>query len=495
MSIIGLDIGSSSVKSVAYSENFTELVREKCQTQSIHTSEGIWEQNPQAVWECTKKVLSKIMQSDHMKKDPPTAISISVSGRENFPADAAGRPLGNIIMTADTRGEEYEITPTGVTIPEQWELDCGHLRERMDPANRLLWWKAHFPEIMEKARYFPDWHGYLSLQLCGRNVSDVSLASRWACFDLKTEQWNEERLQKNGISHHLLPEVMEGGTPIDTISNQVADEIGLPHGVLLVTGGFDINCAGLGTGVTTEGTICLSSGSYETMIIPTVQLPSSEMLLSGLSVMAYPSKTKRCILAASPTGTALLNWAEETVNLSYEQVEHAVRKCENPSPVMTIPFVSGAFLYWKNRRSLRAAVLGATLATKPSDIVQAFMESIAYDHVNTLSILQKAGITVERIRNTGGGSNSDWWVQLKSDIIGLPIEVTQADEPGTFGAALLAGKAIGLYRDIDEASRNLCRVKKVFYPNSKRAANHLKRMELYNATIPVLNEHVFAQFS
>jgi len=101
---------------------------------------------------------------------------------------------------------------------------------------------------------------------------------------------------------------------------------------------------------------------------------------------------------------------------------------------------------------------------------------------------------VNRIRATGGGTQDEWWTQLKSDITGVPIEVMSTDEPGTFGAALLAGKGAGIYKDVDETSVAICKVQKVYEPNPRRAEMHRERMALYNRTVPALNTHVFGQW-
>ncbi len=106
---------------------------------------------------------------------------------------------------------------------------------------------------------------------------------------------------------------------------------------------------------------------------------------------------------------------------------------------MALPYLSGAMLYWQGGRKLRGVLLGMTLATEPIDIVQAFMEAIAYDHVNSFSLLKRENIPVDHIRATGGGTSSAWWIQLKSDILRVPIEVVAEPESGALGAALLAG--------------------------------------------------------
>ena len=495
MSLIGIDLGSSSVKAVAYSVEGIPLGEGKGETESIHEFDGQWEQNPEKVWDSVRSAIRELMTSEKLRKDPPTAIAVGASGRENYPADGNGCALLNNLMGGDSRGSEYETTEEGVKRPEPWEIACGHPRERQDPMFRYQWRKKNYPDKIAKTKYYPDWHGLITLKMCGRNVSDPSMLSRWAAFDLATATWTENLIDRFEFPRELLPEVLASGEPIGKISDKVAEDLGLPKGVLLVTGGSDINCCALGIGTTEEGMSCLISGTYENMLITTNGLATADILLKGLSMMYHVgSKMKRSVIAIAPTGNALLNWARETVNISINETDRALKEVMKPSPVLTLPYVSSAFMFWENGRNLRAAILGATLATKPQDIVQAFMESVAYDHVNTFSLLKSSNITVNSIRATGGGTRNEWWTQLKSDVTGVPIEVMSTDEPGTFGAALLAGKGMGIYKDVDEASVSICKVQKVYEPNPKRADMHRERMALYNRAVPALNTHVFGEW-
>jgi xylulokinase len=148
-------------------------------------------------------------------------------------------------------------------------------------------------------------------------------------------------------------------------------------------------------------------------------------------------------------------------------------------------------LYWQGGRKLRGVLLGLTLATNHVDIVQAFMESIAYDHVNTLSLLNEEGVQVNQIRATGGGTRSEWWTQLKADLLQVPIEVVAEPEPGTLGAALLAGVGIGVFNDLDEASQACAGSSRVHQPDPARAELHRERLKTYQNVIPNLLSTVF----
>jgi len=492
MSLIGIDMGSSSVKIATYREDGKLLGVVNNGISPLHPQPGWWETDPENVWQAVTRSLGELMNLGEILSDPPKALAISASGRENFPADRNGIPLGNNLMGADIRGEEFEVPPHGSPSPEPWTLSCGHLRERMDPVFRLQWWRKYHPEVIEKTRYYPDWHGFLTMRLCGRNVSEPSLVGRWCVYDLKNNNWSSVRLTEYKIDENILPEVLPFGSVIGNINRNVADKLKLPPDLKIVVGGHDLNCAGIGAGASRLGSACLISGSYENVMVPTLQFPTASMLLRGLSVTPHIGKIERSIIAVCPTGNAVLNWARDLLGIAITTLTDKLKTSAlEPSPVIALPYLSGAMLYWIGGRKLRGALLGLTLATSPIDIIQALMESIAYDHVNTFSLLNEEGIKVDTIRAVGGGTRSEWWTQLKADMVQMPIEVSAQQESGAFGAALIAGYGIGVYKDLDEASQIYSGTSRIYKPNLERAKLHHERLEVYRRTVPILLSEVY----
>jgi xylulokinase len=266
----------------------------------------------------------------------------------------------------------------------------------------------------------------------------------------------------------------------------VAREWNLSPGVVVAQGCHDLNCAAYGAGVYDKDVVCLVSGSYENVLAVTDRLPTTPMLLRGLSVMPQPCKAGLSVIAVHPTGNAVLNWARQLLDVEIANMDSFLTQVRAPSSVMAIPYVSGAMAFWEDGRKARGGVLNMTLATTGAEVVQAFMESIAYDTKNTLGLMKDEGIAVERIRITGGGARSAWWTQLKADVTNLPVEVVKQPEPGTLGAGLLAGVAVGIYKDMEEISRELCGTAHVYEPNPARASQHHARMKKYNETIAAL---------
>lgn len=492
MSLIGIDMGSSSVKAAAYSEDGQLLAVTSHDLTGLHPEPGLWEQDPEEVWQATSSAMRKLMALEPLKRDAPKAIAVSASGRENFLADKDGNPLASGVMGADIRGSEFDIPPAGAPRPEPWCLSCGHLRERMDPVLRLAWWRKYHPELVAKARYFLGWFDFLMLRMCGRIVQDRSTASRYLVYDLQTNDWSAERVAEHNIEPGFLPEVLPWPSLVGTVKKEVAADWGISLQVQVALGGHDVTCAAVGAGVSEPGAACLISGSYENLMVMTSQPPTAEMLLRGLSVMPHPGQAGYSVLAVCPTGNAVLNWARHLLGVSIEGVEDELsRRGPGASPVLAVPYLSGSMTYWEGGRQARGALVGLTLAASQTDIVQAFMESIAYDHVNTFSFLRGEGVQVDRIRAVGGGARSHWWTQLKADLTNVPIEVVEQQEAGTLGAAILAGLAIGVYDDLEEVSRKFSGTSRVHEPEPKRAALHQERLESYRSLVPTLLSTVY----
>ena len=118
MSLVGIDVGSSAVKAAAYSEACRYLAGASSVITPVYPAPGQWETDPLDVWRATSQTMQELGAQDTVRRDPVRAIAISASGRENFPADASGFPLGNGLMGADVRGEEFEAVPPDQLAPE-----------------------------------------------------------------------------------------------------------------------------------------------------------------------------------------------------------------------------------------------------------------------------------------------------------------------------------------------------------------------------------------
>jgi sugar (pentulose or hexulose) kinase len=103
-------------------------------------------------------------------------------------------------------------------------------------------------------------------------------------------------------------------------------------------------------------------------------------------------------------------------------------------------------------------------------LIRALLEAIACEFSLTIERLRQRGIESSLVRATGGGSKLDWWLQLHADVCGIPVEVVAQDEPGAFGAAILAGVGADVYPSVSSAVARLVTVSRRFEPDAQRGA-------------------------
>lgn len=488
MSLLGIDVGSSATKVVAFHADGTLLAEAREDVEARHTQPGWWEVDATAVLAATVRVVRQVAASEAVRRDPPSALAVSASGREVVPVSPTGVPLGPCLRTADRRAAILRAGVDGDASPDHWVDSCGHVPDHMDPLNRLLWWREDSPEVYAQADRFLGWHELLTLRLCGRAVTDPSLAGKWFAYDLRTGTWSPALLEAWRIDSRLLPEIESWGTRVGVVGEQVAAELSLPEELVVAVGGFDTSCAALGSGASRPGVPGLVVGSWESLVVPVERPPSARDLIEGrLAVGPHPGGSELGVFALSPNGTVVVDRIRDLTGLSILELDAELEASgPGPSPVLAIPHLSGATNPWKDGARSEGAVIGMSLATSRADLVKAFMEGIAFDLALTFDRLRDVGAPADVIRATGGGARSAWWMQLKADLTGVPIEVVDQPEAGALGAAMLAGLADGTYSSLQIAIESLVRPSRRYEPNGQRVRLYAERVEAYRASVEAL---------
>ena len=469
MSLIGIDLGSSSIKVAAFAVDGTSLAAARRNVPGYRPEPGHWEVDVRESRAAFWSALAAVAADPAVRSDPPAAISFSSSGREVFPVAADGSPLGPCLMTADTRGDDIAAGTAAHHSPEEWFRLTGHMPRRMDPVNRALWWRRERPDITARTRWFMNWHEYFSLLLSGRPVVDWSDAGTWATYDVESGGWSGERIAETGIDPAWLPDVQANATPIGPILSTVATEMGLPTTTLIVTGAYDTYAAAVGSAAVDPGVIALACGTWHSFNTPVNPGWPVGLVHDGLNVFPHPGPTGFGILVTNPNGMSVIDWARDALHLSIADLDAGLAAAgRGPGHVFADPAFT-PLPHVAATTGFGGSLSGLTLATTPVDIVRALLEGIACRFAETLDLLRRNGIHPTLVRATGGGAKSAWWLQLKADLTGIPVEVVAQDEPGAFGAAILAGVGAGIYESVSAAVERLVVVDRRFEPDPTRA--------------------------
>lgn len=492
MSLLGIDVGTTGCKAVSFDLDgniLTSAYREY----PLHSPQPGWaELDSQQVWSDVKACIREV--AANTQNDPITALAVSCQGEAVTPVDADGNMLANSVVSFDTRTEPY-VAP--------WEEKFG--REKvfqvtgqplasLFTALKLQWFRDNQPEVLNKARYILGYEDLVYFMLGVEPSTDYTLAARTLLFDIPNQQWSEEFLDFTGLSREQMPGVKPSGTLLGTVPDHVAEDVGLPKGVQVVTGGHDQPCQMLGAGATEAGVAAYGVGTVECIGAASDRFLTNEtMLQNNICTYHHTCPGLYQALVYNYTGGILFRWyrdqiAHEELRLSNQSnmdVYDLITRnaAEEPTNLLVLPhFTTTGVPHFDNRS--KGAILGLTLDTTRGQIARAMLEGTTYELRQGVELFHQAGGRIDIFRATGGGAKSDYWMQIKADIMGIPVAVPAVSEAGCLGCAILAGAATGVYSSIREAAGQLARIKKTFEPNPENKKRYDERFEWYKEVYP-----------
>lgn len=479
MSYLGIDVGTSALKASAYREDGELLASVRVPVYPSRDTAGMETLDPETVWLAAVHALRLLNAKPELKSDPVVALAVSASGDEVFATDARGHALMPCILSGDIRGGDLEVDVVPRRDAKTWIALCGHVPQRMDPVLRCLWLREHCPAEMEKASYLLGWHEFFTLRLVGEAVTDKSLAAKWAVYSSSEGDWSGTMLAEFGLDLSMLPRIAGWGVVVGTLGPSIAAKTGLSVGASVCVGGYDASCAALGAGAATDGIAGLACGSWEVVVAPIVATAIRFPVSADYPIIPFPGGATDSIVAQSANGSSVIRWISHLAGSSLQDAQSSLAKrARGPGPVIAIPHLSGPSVENGGSAWTGGTLTGLSAATEPIDLFQALMEGVVFDLTSTIGRMAEAGTKFQILRATGGGSRSPWWMQLKADLTGVPVEIVEQDEPGAFGAALLSMSAMS-NDSAGELAARLTKVCRRYEPEKDRRALYEPRIGAY----------------
>jgi L-xylulokinase len=131
--------------------------------------------------------------------------------------------------------------------------------------------------------------------------------------------------------------------------------------------------------------------------------------------------------------------------------------------------------------------VGLQASHSREQIVRAVFEGIALGHRVHVERLLKSRSRPIAVRLAGGAAKSPVWTRIFADVLGLPIEVVEAEELGTLGCAMAAAVASGEYKDLKEAAKNMVKIKCRIEPDDAFAAVYDRKFSLHKEVTGLLD--------
>lgn len=472
MHILTFDIGTTALK--------TALVDAHGRVCALHTEEYTpdapkpdWAQMPvERYWHAAVTGCQAVRSQC---SGEVAAIGFSSQGQSFVLLNASDQPLYPAMIWVDNRARE---------MMDEWRTWLGgnttYHRATGYPdvlpgltLFMLAWLHRYCPETHNAARLLclPD---YLIYRLTGEAVTDQVTAQASGMYDVAIRNWRTDWVRHAGYDAAILPRVVASGAVAGALTRQAADELGLTAGIPVCTGTNDqlsgaLGAANVAPGITTEttGTALAVVTTTDTMVIDT-------RLLSGL----HPIDPYGYALPYTPTSAVVLKWLRDLVwpDAPYELLmQEAATVPPGAGGLSVLPHFAGTatpdFIL-----DARGAILGLTLGHTRAHLIRAVMESCAFMLQECLQAVADQGVSLGPVRSLGGAARSDLWLQIKADLLNVPVERPACSDAASLGAAILAAPSTGLFQTAQEAALSWYHPAGCFEP---RADQHVIYQSLY----------------
>ena len=456
---LGVDLGTSSVKLVLADGEGRIADSASAKYPLLLPEDGWSEQNPEdwyaGVIACVREL--------GCRHDLSAVKGVSFSGQMHglVVLDKDDNVIRPAILWNDNRTTEECAYLNDVIGKDKLLEWTGNVAFTGFTAPKLMWMKRHEPENFARIAKIMLPKDFVAYKMSGVFGSDVSDDSGTLYFDVKNRAWSAPMLGIIGITEEQLPAIFESTDVIGHVSEEFAAASGLPVSAKVVMGGGDQAVGAVGTGTVKEGRMFFSLGTSGVVFAPCAEFAASTN--GGMHVFRHANGRFHfmgCMLSAAGS---MQWWSEEVTGMSVGDLLDEMPGVCTDAPIF-LPYLMGERSPI-NDPNAKGAFYGINLAHKRADLTKAVVDGICFGLKDCYDNILGMGAEAGYARVIGGGSRSDKWMQILSDITGLELRRINTSDGAGLGAVILAMVGTGAVPSLDEACDRLIRDTDVFLPS------------------------------
>lgn len=477
--ILALDQGTTSSRAVLFDENGVPVASHGVEFPQLYPKPGWVEHRPDDILQSQIKALRAAVEKRGVRIRDIMAVGIT-NQRETtllWERDTL-KPLYNAIVWQCRRTapliERLKRDGLGNMLRDR----TGLIPDAYFSGTKLQWLLDTIPDARSRAERgelcFGTVDTFLVSRLCAGHphVTDVTNAARTMLYNIHERRWDEMLLRAMDIPAPVLPQVADTSQVVGMLDKSI---LGREIPVAALVGDqqsalFGHGCFAPGMSKNTYGTGCfllMNTGAHP--------VKSISNLITTIA-WQIDGQPRYALEGSVFVAGAVVKWLRDEMGLissAAESEEVAASIADNGNVYFVPAFTGLGAPHWDMYS--RGTIVGLTRGTGRAHIVRAALESIAYQSADVLEAMSRDSSTRLNVLHVdGGASANDFLMQFQADILGTRVQRPAVIESTALGAAMLAGRAVGLWNDED--LRGLCKSDREFVPNMDEATRrHLLR--------------------
>jgi len=459
---IGIDLGTSGVKTLALSSSGDIHASANASYELHHPHPGWSEQDPRDWWTGVRSAISDLLSDLERPASEVRGLALSGQMHGAVLLDENGEVLRPAILWNDTRNDE-ECEEMLEQFGERRLIELtGNTALEGFTAPKLLWIRKHEPDVFEQIDTVLLPKDYIVYRLTGRRVTEASDAAGTILYDVEEQTWSDTVLRELDLSPDLLPEVGQSTDPVGTLKPEVAADLGLPEKTVVAGGGADNACSAAGNGIVRPGQALVSIGTSG-VVLAHSDAPRRDFE-GGLHLFNHSKPDAWYLMGVMLSATGSLNWfteefapAEQEEAASsdrtvFELLEERARDIAPGSDgLVFLPYLNGERTPHRDADA-RGVFFGINPTHTRHHFYRAVIEGVSYGLRDSFELIRHADVPIDNVRVTGGGSRSPLWCRILAGVLDRPVTRMTIQEGPAFGAAMIAGVAEGTFDSLESTA-------------------------------------------
>jgi gluconokinase len=455
--VIGIDLGTSAVKVLAVTTDGNQVALES-EFYGLETPQPLYvEQDPEAVYRATMRVLARVIADVRLRGNDVAAIGFSAAMHGVLCVDDAGEPISHVLTWMDRRSS---------AIADGWRKDgtaaalypeTGAPMHPMLPVAKLRWLAENDAALFRRTKRFVGLKELFIFRWTGEWLIDWGIAGATGMFAFASRTWCELALDLANVDATRLSAPAAPSTARTKIHPAIANELGIGEDTAVVLASSDGALANIGSGTMT-GDVAVTLGTSGAVRT----LSETPVLDDRGRTFCYPADDTTFVVGG-PTSSAgaSLDWIFALLldELPKEQrfsgaAKLAAEIAPGANGCTVLPFLSGERApYWD--ASLRGSFAGLDLSHDRRTILRAAFEGVVFGVFAVYDVLRERLGSSQRLLLSGGLTKSPLVRAMLADVFGVATAQPHQEEASALGAALVAAESRKLVDDARLAARSI----------------------------------------
>ncbi len=496
--ILTFDLGTSALKAVVFDDESRVLYRAQFPIETYRDDDyGQDFQKAEDWWRAFTSLMHDIKDTDKISLQNIEKIVSTGQMEDCLLLNDDGQALSEVLLYSDDRAEKQYSSIKKKAGSQQLARATAANFDVLMSVNKYLWLRQERPRYFSRHRHLIlGAKDYINFRLTGKNCTDYTNASTTGFMDIRKNKWNFELLNELDFSADRLPELKGAGEKIGEVRPEVADELGLASGTMVINGSGDVGASTLGAGARKPGDVYAYLGTTGWLAGP-IETPNENPAIYCLSAPDGSGYiTAGAVLnAGSPYDwflTDILQLQENSQDLKFEDYRQQEKKVEKipagSEGVLFLPFLRGERSPFELSEK-SGAFLGLGGMHTQAHLARSVLEGVGYSLKHNLEKMLPAD-NVEKINLIGGGSKSQIWPQIIADILEVKVTTLQlrATAP-SLGALIIARQKKDFFSGEKEMNfSHLYEIKNQFTPEPDNQDVYSQGYERYRALLEKVQE-------